>query len=101
MLDQQAQRLLAAAGNEGLVLLAEDAVEGGLQQINRIGFGHIAFEVDDVAAVLEKLQAVGGGQIGEQIVADYPNNVVATIVYDTDPEGNIVELQNWGYPITD
>lgn len=28
-------------------------------------------------------------------MADYPNNVVATFVYATDPEGNIVELQNW------
>ena len=72
-----------------------------MQQINRIGFGHIAFEVDDVAAVLKKLRVAGGGQIREQIVTDYPNNVVATIVYDTDPEGNIVELQNWGYLITD
>ena len=72
-----------------------------MQQINRIGFGHIAFEVDDVAAVLKKLRVAGGGQIREQIVTDYPNNVVATIVYDIDPEGNIVELQNWGYPITD
>lgn len=75
-----------------------DWVEGGLQQINRIGFGHIAFKVDDVAAVLKKLRVAGGGQIREQIVTDYPNNVVATIVYATDPEGNIVELQNWGVP---
>ena len=73
-----------------------DWVEGGLPQINRIGFGHIAFEVDDVTAVLKKLRVAGGGQIREQIVTDYPNNVVATIVYATDPEGNIVELQNWG-----
>jgi hypothetical protein len=40
--------------------------------------------------------AVKSGQIGEQIVANYPNNVVGTFVYATDPEGNIVELQNWG-----
>ena len=42
-----------------------------------------------MSAVLKKLQVAGGGQIREHIVADYPNNVVATIVYDTDPEGNI------------
>ncbi|MBI4856990.1 MAG: VOC family protein [Acetobacterium woodii] len=73
----------------------DDWIDGGLPQINRTGFGHIAFEVDDVASILEKLRAAGGGQIGEQIIADYPNNVVATFVYATDPEGNIVELQNW------
>lgn len=74
----------------------DDGVDGGIPQINRTGFGHIAFEVDDVDAVLKALLAAGGGQIGERIVADYPNNVVATFVYATDPEGNIVELQNWG-----
>ncbi|KNZ40557.1 VOC family protein [Acetobacterium bakii] len=74
----------------------DDWVDGGIPQINRTGFGHIAFEVDDVDAVLNALLAAGGGQIGERIVADYPGNVVATFVYATDPEGNIVELQNWG-----
>ena len=84
----------------GYLLLKEifsydDGIDGGIPQINRTGFGHIAFEVDDVDAVLKTLLAAGGGQIGERIVADYPNNVVATLVYATDPEGNIVELQNW------
>ncbi len=74
----------------------ENAIDSGIPQINRTGFGHIAFEVNDVDAVLKELLAAGGGQIGERIVADYPDNVVATFVYATDPEGNIVELQNWG-----
>lgn len=73
----------------------DDAVDGGIPKINRTGFGHIAFEVEDVDAMLAKILAADGGQIGERIVADYPNNVVATFVYATDPEGNIVELQNW------
>ncbi len=72
-----------------------DWVDGGLPQINRTGLGHLAFEVDDLDGVLKKVRAAGGGQIGERIVADYPNQVVATFVYATDPEGNIVELQNW------
>jgi len=50
--------------------------------------------VENVDAMLKKILAAGGGQIGERIVADYPDNVVATFVYATDPEGNIVELQN-------
>ncbi|AFA47274.1 VOC family protein [Acetobacterium woodii] len=74
----------------------ENGIDSGIPQINRTGFGHIAFEVNDVDAVLKALLAAGGGQIGERIVADYPDNVVATFVYATDPEGNIVELQNWG-----
>ncbi len=74
----------------------DDWVDGGLPQINRTGLGHLAFEVDDIDGMLKKVLAAGGGQIGERIVADYPNQVVATFVYATDPEGNIVELQNWG-----
>lgn len=74
----------------------DDWVDGGLPQINRTGLGHLAFEVDDLDKMLKKVLAAGGGQIGERIVADYPNQVVATFVYATDPEGNIVELQNWG-----
>jgi predicted enzyme related to lactoylglutathione lyase len=73
----------------------DDWVDSGLPQINRTGFGHIAFEVEDVDEMLKKIRAAGGAQIGRQIVADYPNDVVATFVYATDPEGNIVELQNW------
>ena len=70
-------------------------VDGEIPRINRTGFGHIAFEVENVDAILKKILTAGGGQIGERIVANYLDNVVATIVYATDPEGNIVELQNW------
>lgn len=73
----------------------DDWVDGEIPRINRTGFGHIAFEVENVDAILKKILAAGGGQIGERIVADYPDNVVASFVYATDPEGNIVELQNW------
>ena len=55
----------------------------------------MAFEVDDVALVLQKILEEGGGQVGELIKTKYPNNVTATFVYAKDIEGNIIELQSW------
>lgn len=56
---------------------------------------HIAFEVDDVTKVLQKIKDAGGDQLGEIVNADYPDRVVATFVYAKDIEGNIIELQSW------
>ena len=66
--------------------------------INRTGFAHIAFEVDDVGETLARVLQEGGGQIGEMVTAAYPGGVTAQFVYATDPEGNIVELQSWTQP---
>ena len=65
------------------------------RRINTYGIAHIAFEVDDVAKTLEKLLEKGGRMIGELVQADYPNGLRATLVYATDIEGNILELQSW------
>jgi len=62
---------------------------------NRKGYGHIAFEVDDVAAVLEKVIEYGGskqGEISQKLVAGVG---YITLIYAKDPEGNIIEIQNW------
>ena len=68
---------------------------GGSKPINRTGFAHIAFEVDDVRETLKDVLAEGGGLIGEVAEVIYSGNVKATFVYATDIEGNIVELQSW------
>ena len=70
-------------------------VDGGKPLINRTGFGHIAFEVDNVQETLNNLLVAGGEKVGELISTDYPNNIKATIIYATDIEGNIIELQCW------
>jgi predicted enzyme related to lactoylglutathione lyase len=64
-------------------------------EINRPGFAHIAFEVDDVEAVLSKITEAGGSAVGEMVSAKYPNQMEALFVYARDPEGNIIELQSW------
>ena len=62
---------------------------------NRPGFAHIAFEVDDVEAALEAVHAAGGGALGKTITAEVTGAGSITLVYATDPEGNLVELQSW------
>ncbi len=63
--------------------------------INRPGFAHIAFAVDDVNAARDAVLAAGGGVVGEVVSVDVPGAGTVTFVYLTDPEGNIIELQHW------
>ena len=66
-----------------------------VKAVNASGFAHIAFAVDDVAASLRLVLACGGGQIGELVESRYADGRTITVVYATDPEGNILELQSW------
>ena len=63
--------------------------------VNRPGFGHIAFMVDDVQAAREEVLAAGGRAIGEVVTLTAPNGARVTWTYLTDPEGNVIELQTW------
>ena len=63
--------------------------------INRPGFAHLAFEVDDVEAARDKVIAAGGQCVGELITAEITGAGTITLIYMTDPEGNIVELLKW------
>lgn len=61
---------------------------------NREGFGHIAFSVGNVEAVLEKMLYHGGRKIGEVIRKDFKKGTLI-FTYAADPEDNIIELQTW------
>jgi predicted enzyme related to lactoylglutathione lyase len=63
--------------------------------IHRMGYGHLAFHVDDVQQVLDDLLAHGGTTYGEVVKKMYPVLGELTAVYACDPEGNIIEIQNW------
>ncbi len=63
--------------------------------INRQGLGHIAFHVDAVEDILEKVIQNGGKKLGEIIKKDYGEPGILTAVYVQDPEGNFLEIQNW------
>ena len=61
----------------------------------RPGFAHIAFEVPDVAAKRVEVIAWGGRDVGQLVTLDIPGAGKLTLIYMTDPEGNIIELQRW------
>jgi predicted enzyme related to lactoylglutathione lyase len=61
--------------------------------VNRPGFGHIAFVVDDVPAAREAVLAAGGRAVGEVVTLTNALGKQLTWVYVTDPEGNVLELQ--------
>lgn len=63
--------------------------------INRPGFAHIAFAVDDVDAARDAVIDNGGARVGEVVSLDVPGAGRVTFAYVTDSEGNIVELQKW------
>ena len=56
--------------------------------MNALGFRHIAFQVDDIEAVVAKLKAKGMDVFGE--VQNYQN--VYKLCYCRGPEGIILDL---------
>lgn len=62
---------------------------------NRAGFGHIAFQVDDVDTALNMTIAHGGHRLGKVSSTHVPGVGDLRLVYVRDPEFNIIELQSW------
>ncbi len=63
---------------------------------NLPGYGHLAFEVDDVAAKYDEVIRAGGSALGEIVRLERPGLPVLEMAYVQDPEGNIIEIQRWG-----
>ena len=63
--------------------------------VNRPGFGHIAFSVDDVEKARTTVIAAGGEAVGDVVTLRLSTGARVTWCYVTDPEGNVVELQAW------
>ena len=62
---------------------------------NETGYGHIAFEVVDVAEALNAVLDHGGRALGRITRAHIAGTGDVEIVYARDPEGNVIELQAW------
>jgi catechol 2,3-dioxygenase-like lactoylglutathione lyase family enzyme len=62
---------------------------------NRLGSGHLAFQVTDVARSLEEVISHGGRAIGSVSSVKVAGKGKVTFVYAADPEDNILELQSW------
>ncbi len=63
--------------------------------INRPGFAHIAFVVENVKSARDEFLAAGGSAYGELTVFETSEGEQVEMIYLRDPEGNIVELQRW------
>ena len=62
---------------------------------NRLGFGHICFQVDDVNAARQAMLEAGGKPVGEVVTLVTSTGGRVTWCYVTDPESNMIELQSW------
>ena len=64
---------------------------------NRVGCGHIAFMVDDVASARDAVLEAGGHPLrgAEVVTTRTADGRRVTWCYLADPEGNLIELQSW------
>ena len=62
---------------------------------NRIGYGHLAFTVEDVPETLRAVVAAGGSRLGDVVTVPVENVGTLQFTYARDPEGNLLELQHW------
>lgn len=65
-------------------------------EINYPGFAHIAFHTDQVDELLHRLIENGGEKYGELVEKKIEGVGLLRVIYAKDPEGNIIEIQNWG-----
>ena len=63
--------------------------------VNQPGFAHIAFHVDNVEEARTQVRHHGGSDLGTIQTRQVPGAGHVILIYMTDPEGNIIELQNW------
>jgi catechol 2,3-dioxygenase-like lactoylglutathione lyase family enzyme len=92
---------LPGRGDDGPTLeifTYSDLLEHTTTAVNRPGFGHIAFSVEDVAGARDEVLAAGGQPVGEVVTVTLPGGARVTWCYVTDPEGNVIELQSWANP---
>lgn len=90
--------LLPGHGEDGPTLEIysyESLVESEAGPANRRGLRHLAFEVEGVAAVAERVVEAGGSLEGELVERSIPGVGRLSFVYVRDPEGNLIELQSW------
>lgn len=81
-----------------LEIFQYDPEDDGLSPAaNRPGFGHIAFEVADVRQAVQAVKTAGGGAMGDVVQRSIPGVGRIVFAYLTDPEENIIEVQQWTF----
>jgi len=93
-----AHLLLPGYGEEGptLEIYQYRKIKGqDLVVPNQRGFGHIAFEVEDVESKLKEVKENGGTENGVLTRRKIEGVGMITFIYVRDPDGNLIELQSW------
>lgn len=72
-----------------------EMLETAMRAGNKKGYSHIAFQAEDVAALLEIALEHGATKLGEISGFQIEGAGYLTFIYIADPEGNVIELQNW------
>jgi catechol 2,3-dioxygenase-like lactoylglutathione lyase family enzyme len=89
---------LPGYGEEGptLEIFSYNVVgEESRKTVNRQGYAHIAFLVDDVEKARDTVVTHGGNLVGEIVTLAIEGRGKVTFCYVADPEDNIIELQSW------
>jgi catechol 2,3-dioxygenase-like lactoylglutathione lyase family enzyme len=89
---------LPGYGEEGPTLeifTYDPAEERPATAVNRVGYGHLAFSVIDVATARDAVLAAGGRGVGQIVTLELNDGARVTWCYVADPEGNVIELQSW------
>lgn len=89
---------LPGYGNEGPTLEIyqyHEVIENKKPVPNMKGLGHLAFQVSDIADTLNRAMKHGASRIGEISTHIVEGVGLLTFIYISDPDGNIIELQNW------
>ena len=92
------QLLLPGYGESGPTLEIfqySEVLDAPTPAANRQGYRHVAFAVDDVAGAADVVARNGGSLVGEVVTRNVPGVGVLVFTYAADPEGNILELQEW------
>jgi predicted enzyme related to lactoylglutathione lyase len=63
--------------------------------VNRPGLGHLAFAVGDVSAARDQVIGAGGCDVGKIVSVEIHGAGNIQFAYVADPEGNVIELQQW------
>ncbi len=87
---------LPGHGDSGptLELFSYDTLsEEGEKRINRPGWCHIAFRVENVPEAVREATTLGASLVGSVVTTPVGTDKSVTWCYMTDPEGNIFELQ--------
>jgi catechol 2,3-dioxygenase-like lactoylglutathione lyase family enzyme len=75
-------------------------VGGGATGLQELGFDHVAFDVDDVDAVLDRAREMGvdiltGPKVNDGPAYAYPGEARIKTALMYDPERNIIQIDQW------